>query len=64
MANRIAAVGSFDDGLAIAALNDEVYPEDPSARRAWVALGLRRTLEEGGVVAVLREFDEVKARES
>ena len=64
VANRIAAVGSLDDGLAIAALNDEVYPEEPMARRAWVGLGLWRTLGEGGVQAVLTEFDQLRARES
>ncbi len=64
VANRLAALGSSDDAVALAALNDEVYPHDPRARRAWVGLGLQRSLSEGGVEAVIAEFDRVRARES
>ena len=64
VANRIANLGSFDDALALAALNDEVHPEDAGARRAWVALSLWRALEERGVEAVVTEFDAMKVRES
>lgn len=64
VANQIALSGSFDDALAIAALNDELYPQEPSARSAWVSLGLWRTLQGEGVQSVLAEFDDLRSRES
>lgn len=64
VANRLAALGTFDDALALAAVNNEVYPENPRARAAWVGLGLQRSLVEGGVEAVTAAFDQVRGRES
>jgi tetratricopeptide (TPR) repeat protein len=62
-ADEIAGGGAFDDALAISALNEEVYPDDPQARRATVSLVIRSALAEEGVVGALTEFDRARATE-
>lgn len=64
VANRIAADGAFDAALQLAALNDELHPTAPDARRARLVLRLRRTAAAKDVAAALEDFDRMRTDES
>ena len=53
----MAGRGALDDAVALAALNAEVHPTEPAARRIWLQLRLGRTHAESGITAALSEFD-------
>ena len=63
LATQFANNGSYDDALALAATNAEVFPDDPRARGTWILVGLERTLQEEGVPSALAEYDRVKTGE-
>ena len=63
LATQLANRGAYDDALAVAATNTEVYPNEPVARLTGILIGLERILQEGGVAAALAEFDRVKVGE-
>lgn len=60
IAVAMADQGAIDDGIALAALNADVYPEVAYAKRAWVALKLERTIDTDGVEAALAELKEME----
>ena len=57
LAGSLAGRGAFDDAVAMAALNVDVYPDDATAKRSWVQLVLARTLYTDGVDAALAELE-------
>ncbi len=57
LATRMADRAAFDDAIAMAALNVEVFPSEAAAKRVWVRYRLERTLHASGVDAALDELD-------
>ena len=53
--------GAFDDAIAMAALNVEVFPGEAAAKRVWVRYRLERTVAASGVDAALRELDRMES---
>ncbi|MCZ6659418.1 MAG: c-type cytochrome [Gammaproteobacteria bacterium] len=60
IATRMADRGAFDDAIAMAALNVEVFPSEAAVKRPWVRLLLERTLNVSGVAAALDELDRME----
>ncbi|HXV76684.1 MAG TPA: c-type cytochrome [Candidatus Polarisedimenticolaceae bacterium] len=56
IATRMADRGAIDDAIRLAEVNVEVYPQEPAAKRAWVALTLERTIDADGVDAALSQL--------
>ncbi|MEE8523045.1 MAG: c-type cytochrome [Thermoanaerobaculia bacterium] len=61
MAHRLSAEGAFDDARALAAVNAEVFPDAPEARRDRMIIDLLRIVEEDGVEKALAAFDRLRA---
>ena len=59
LAQHLAGLGKMDDGIALAALNVEVHPDVPAAKRDWLILKLRQTIDGDGVDEALAELDDL-----
>lgn len=57
LAFQLADDGAYEDALALAELNGEVYPGNADARRTWLQIRLLRRYEAEGVQALVAEFD-------
>ncbi len=64
LAFELAGSGAFDDAIALAELNADANPAEPSARRIWMQLRLARTTQESGIDRTLAEFGQMRASES
>ena len=60
LATRMADRAAFDDAIAMAALNVEVFPNEAAAKRVWVRYRLERTVNASGVGAALGELDRIE----
>ncbi len=60
LATRMADGGAFDDAIAMAAINVEVFPNEAAAKRVWVRYRLERTINASGVEAALNELDRME----
>jgi tetratricopeptide (TPR) repeat protein len=60
LATRMADRAAFDDAIAMAALNVEVFPEEAAAKRVWIRYRLERTLNASGIDAALTELDRME----
>lgn len=61
IATRMADSGAIDDAISLARLNVDHAPEEPSAKRGWVALRLERTIDAHGVEAALAELSAMES---
>ena len=60
LATGMADRGAFDDAIAMAALNVEVFPNEAAAKRVWVRYRFERTINASGVDAALNELDRME----
>ena len=64
MASGLAEEGAYDDALTLSAVNEEMHPDDPAARRVTLALRVQRALDQSGSDAAIQVFQEMRADES
>lgn len=61
LASQIAASGAFDDAIALANVNAEVFPEDGTANGTVLMLEIQRSYAGDDVAAALATFDALDA---